>query len=289
MISVLICSTDPVLLQNVLENIDKTMGVPFEILYLDNRTEKKGICEVYNELAQQAQFPYLCFLHEDVIMKTKNWGKVIVGIFLNDGQAALIGIAGCKYKSDYFSGWFSNRKELDCANYTHQYKSGIEKVHLSPTDDHGLQEVVCIDGVFMCCRKEAWRDTRFDDVFLKGFHFYDIDFSMRLARQHKVLVTYDIELIHITSGGDYGNKWVTIAISYHQNRKPVLPFSKIPVDRKMADRNIVTAYMDFLKNYDITFNNKIKWVVLQKLHLFPVYYFAIMKFFLIPLLRNKKN
>ena len=74
MISVLICSIDTELLNNVRTNIAETIGVPFEILYLDNRNEKKGICQVYNELAERARFPYLCFLHEDVILNANDWG-----------------------------------------------------------------------------------------------------------------------------------------------------------------------------------------------------------------------
>jgi hypothetical protein len=291
MISVLICSIDTELLNNVRTNIAETIGVPFEILYLDNRNEKKGICQVYNELAERARFPYLCFLHEDVILNANDWGKEIENIFLTDLNIGLIGIAGCKYKSAYFSGWFSNNKKLDCANYIHRYKNKdiIEKVHLSPSDNNDLQEVVCIDGVFMSCTKKAWDETRFDSSFLKGFHFYDVDFSLRLARHYKVVVTYDIELVHITSGGDYGNAWVEIAIVYHQKMKSSLPYSKIGVDQTHADKNVVIAMADFLKNYKITFGNKIKWIFLQKLYLSPKFYYSILKFFLFSFVRIKRT
>lgn len=287
MISIVICSKDPVLLKNVRENIGETIGVSFEIVYRDNE-ENQGICSVYNQLAQETKYPYLCFLHEDVMIITRDWGKKLVEIFLSNSSIGLIGIAGCKYKSSYFSGWFSNVKELDCANYTHQYQDEVENVHLSPQDDDRLQDVVCIDGVFMCCKKEVWEAHRFDDGFLKGFHFYDIDFSLRVARKHQVAVTYDIELIHITSGGDYGNNWVEIAMSYHLRMKPLLPFSKIAVDQKIADQKIIIATMDFLKNYRISFRNKVKWVMLQKLYFSPVFYYSILKFFFIQLVRSRK-
>lgn len=287
MISIVICSKNPVLLKNVRENISETVGVPFEIVYRDNK-ENQGICSVYNQLAQQTKYPYLCFLHEDVMIKTRDWGKKLIEIFHSDPSIALIGIAGCKYKSAYFSGWFSNVKELDCANYTHQYKDGIEKVHLSPQNDNRLQDVVCIDGVFMCCKKEAWLQDHFDDEFLKGFHFYDIDFSLRIARKNRVVVSYDIELVHITSGGDYGNNWVQIAMLYHMRMKPSLPFSKIAVDQKKADRKLIIATMDFLKNYSISFRNKVKWITLQKLYFSPVFFYSILKFFFIQLVRTRK-
>ena len=280
MISVLICSIHPDLLSNVQENIRKTIGVPFEILVWDNRINGKGICKIYNDLAQKAKFPYLCFLHEDVLLKTQDWGTEIFNIFFNDESIGLIGIAGSKYKSAYFSGWYTSVKELDCANYIHQYEKGTEHVYLSPKDIKINEEVVCIDGVFMCCKKEVWQRNKFDEEFLKGFHFYDIDFSLRIAREYKVVVTYHVELVHITTGGDYGNNWVETAISYHEKMKALLPYSKITFDKKSIDKRIIIVTMDHLKNYKISFSNKIKWVFLQKVFLQPGFYYAIIKFFL---------
>jgi hypothetical protein len=285
MISVIICSIQPELLSDLEKNVSQTIGVPFEILHIDNRTYKKGICQVYNELAAKARFPYVCFLHEDIILKTQNWGKNIENIFVEDADIALIGIAGCKYKSAYFSGWFSNVKELDCANYIHQYKNRIENVYLAPEKSSDEEEVVCVDGVFICCLKEAWQNIMFNDSLLKGFHFYDIDFSLRVSQHYKIVVTYDINLVHITGGGDYGNAWIDTAILYHQSMKSLLPFSKIKVDKKHADRKLIIATLDFLKNYRISFVNKIRWIFLQNLYLFPRYYYSILKFMLYKPLR----
>jgi hypothetical protein len=278
MISVLICSSKPDLLAQVQSNIQNTIGVEYEILYFDNREINKGICGVYNELASKAQFHYLCFLHEDILFETKEWGNKIIEIFSNDPGVGLVGVAGCKYKSAYFSGWFSNVKELDCANYVHQYTTGTENVYLSPTDNNIPEEVVCIDGVFMCSTKEAWKMNQFNEDLLKGFHFYDIDFSLRIAHHFKVVVTYDVQLRHITTGGDYNDNWVQIAIKYHSSKKMELPYSKIDADYKLADRNVIKATLDFLKNYNISFRNKMKWVILQNLYLSPQYYYPILKF-----------
>ncbi len=278
MISVLICSSNPALLKQAQKNIADTIGVDFEILYIDNRQLNKGICSVYNELAARARFPFLCFVHEDVLFETIGWGEKIANIFSTDTSIGLIGVAGCKYKSSYFSGWFSGMTMLDCANYVHQYKSGVERVHLSPSDDDALQAVACVDGVFMCTTKQVWGLNKFDEHFLKAFHFYDIDFSLRIANQYRVVVTYDVILKHITSGGDYGNNWVDLAISYHEHMRNELPYSVGRVDQKAADRSIVIVTLDFLKNYDISLSNKIKWIQKQKLHLSPFYFYPVLKF-----------
>ena len=288
MISVLICSINPGLLQQVSTNIEETIGTEYEIVSIDNRTAGKGICSVYNILAARAKFSYLCFIHEDIKFTEKGWGKALLNNFSSDPDIGLIGVAGSKYKSSYFSGWFANVRELDCANYIHQYERGFEKVYLSPDNDMRLQEVVCIDGVFMCCKRQTWESQRFDEKVLSGFHFYDIDFSLRSAHACKVVVSYNVDLIHITSGGDYGNNWVETAIRYHHLYKNQLPFSKVQVDKKLADKRVVKATLDFLKNYDISFGNKVKWIRFQKLDLFPDLYYDILKLFFYKPLRLKK-
>lgn len=288
MISVLICSVNPVLLKNVQQNIQETIGVPFEILVADNHEAKNGLCHVYNKLAEKAQFDHLCFLHEDVILKTQNWGQKLIEVFSTDQNIGLVGLAGSKYKSGFFSGWYTGVRELDCANYFHQYPSGNEHVFLSPTGTREQEEVVCVDGVMICCRKDVWKQTLFDESLLKGFHFYDIDFSLRVAHQYKVMVTYDIDLVHITTGGDYSNNWVETAILYHTQKKELLPFSKIDFDRKKMDVKIVITTMDHLKNYKISWSNKMKWIFLQKLYLNPVFYYSIAKFLLYQPLGLKK-
>lgn len=287
MLSIIICSNNPELFNQVQKNIQQTIGINYEILYFDNRKINKGICSVYNELAAKSKFSYLCFLHEDILIQTKDWGIKLIEIFSTDDKIGLIGIAGCKYKSQYFSGWFSGLKELDCANYIHQYKNGSEFVHLSPSDSDGLEEVVCIDGVFMCCTKEAWSKNQFNEKLLTGFHFYDIDFSLKIAHSYKVVVTYHLQLTHITTGGDYSSNWINIAIKYHQHKRDELPFSKITVDNSFVDKSVIKTTMDFLKMYHISFRNKIKWVTLQELYLSPAYYYSILKFLFYTPLRLK--
>ncbi|MEJ7740617.1 MAG: glycosyltransferase [Chitinophagaceae bacterium] len=280
MISVLICSANPVLLEQVTASIKDTIGTDFEILHFDNRTDKKGICQVYNELAQHAEFNHLCFVHEDVLFQTHDWGKKLIETFNRNSRVGLIGVAGSKYKSRYFSGWYCNLKELDCSNIVHRYSYGDRRHYLSPDDDREPQEVVCIDGVFMCCKKEVWQKIPFNEKEIKGFHFYDIDLSLRVALQYTVLVTYDIDMIHITRGGDYGNNWLQSAIAFHVIHKSQLPYSILKSVPRKVESIIIRLWLDWLKDFRITFSNKIKWIFMQNLHLHPGNYYSILKFLL---------
>jgi hypothetical protein len=277
MISVLICSINPDFLLQVEANIKQTIGIDFEILYFDNRIEKKGICQVYNDLAMKARFEYLCFVHEDVLFETPAWGKKLLEIFSGNSSIGLIGVAGSKYKSHYFSGWYNNIKELDCANILHRYSYGDRRLFLSPDESQKQQEVVCIDGVFMCCTKDVWQKFKFNDKDFQGFHFYDIDFSLRTAMHYTVIVTFEISLIHFTSGGDFGNNWVQNAFKFH---KLQLPLSSLTNFTGTADNIIVKTWLDWLKNFKITLSNKLHWIFAQKLYLNPGNYYSILKFLL---------
>ena len=107
MISIVICSANKEELGQVSENIRNTVGVVHEIIAIDNRTAGRGICEVYNEGARRARFDILCFMHEDIEMRTAGWGAKVLDIFNQNPQLGLLGIAGGGYKSLAPSSWYN--------------------------------------------------------------------------------------------------------------------------------------------------------------------------------------
>ncbi len=277
MISVIICSVNPTFLAQVSDDINRTIGVACEILNYDNRTENAGICSVYNRLARQALFDCLCFVHEDVLFQTQNWGRNILEAFEKDKDLGVVGLAGAKYKSAFFSGWFTGVQALDCAHYQHQYSTHLEKIFLAPDKSKKHENVVCVDGVFICCRKTVWEKILFNEKKLKGFHFYDLDFSLRAAKIYRLAIDFEISLTHITSGGDYGDKWIDEAINFHYSNSQSLPF---PTEEKFKqyDLQIAKNNLDFLKNFKISSRNRLRWVKLQKLYLYPGLYYSVTKF-----------
>ena len=78
MISIIICSVNNDYLQNIKNNIAETIGTEYEIIAYDNRHTNHVICHVYNLCAAKAKFPYLCFVHEDVELLSKDWGKELI-------------------------------------------------------------------------------------------------------------------------------------------------------------------------------------------------------------------
>lgn len=279
MLSIIVCSVNKQFLNNFKKSTAVTIGVPFELLVWDNKTENKGLCEVYNLMAAKAQYPYLCFCHEDVLFETVNWGHIVIDIFKSNINVGLVGIAGSKYKSNIVSGWFTGIKHFDFYNILH-FTNGKNEVLRSPQHwPEQEQQVACIDGVFMVCKKEVWEQHFFNQTLLRGFHFYDIDFSIRVAAHYSVIVTNRIHLVHITKGGDYGDHWLKEAFIYHNAQKKNLPFSVLPVNAKQVNVIIAKQWLDRLKKEKISFNNKKMLLKLMPVNKLKVGY-SVIKFLL---------
>jgi len=247
MISVLVCSADTDLLSNLKLNIAKTIGTEYEIISYDNRFERKGICTVYNWLAQQAKFDILCFIHEDVKIHTRNWGAILKKI-LDDEEIGLVGISGAVYKSAYPSTWSACSRDLYRTNSIQHFKNKPEPQLSSVNPDQLLySEVAVIDGVFMATRKSVWEKNIFDSANLKGFHGYDIDFSLQVGLQYKLVVSFEILLEHF-SEGNLTKAWLNDSLQVHRKWRKRLPLKVLPVSRAEQRRSDYLSCRSFLVN-----------------------------------------
>ncbi|MGL5730325.1 MAG: glycosyltransferase, partial [Bacteroidales bacterium] len=86
MISFIICSINPEQYIQFERNINQTCGIPFELLKHDNREDKWGLCKVYNYYSKLAKYDIICYIHEDVLFHTVNWGRIIHDFYKNNPQ-----------------------------------------------------------------------------------------------------------------------------------------------------------------------------------------------------------
>ncbi len=225
MVSIIICSVNPVYLVALKTNIAQTIGIPYQIIAIDNAVNKFGICKVYNQGAKQAIYETLCFVHEDVAFATQNWGQIIVN-HLADEKVGLIGLAGGDAKSCVPSSWsipiISNQINI-FQHFKDKSKAAqyIVETHVPNTTK---QQVVALDGVFLCTRKNIFDTFNFDEHTFKGFHGYDIDFSLQVNTQYQVFVIFDLVLHHFSEGTP-DSKWVHSAITLSNKWKKQLPIS----------------------------------------------------------------
>jgi len=206
MISVITCSIKPDICQRMLDSISETVGVEFETIVFDNREKNYGICKAYNEAAKTAKGEYLCFVHEDIVIKTNDWGKELVMFIEQNNNCGVIGIGGGKTVNRNFNGWWSSSKNLfnvyDCcgsgktmafseSDLSHKYKN---------PDNELFSKVVCLDGIFLFVKNDIWENNKFDENTFKDFHFYDADFSFNISQKYQNYVYFGMNIYHYSAG-----------------------------------------------------------------------------------------
>ncbi len=169
---------------------------------------------MYNYGAEKAKYPYLLFVHEDVEFLTADWGKTIEGK-MSEEDCGVVGFAGSKYIHSVISGWFSGHSAFDCSNFHYYYKGKMRHMRHNAFSD--FENVVTLDGLALFVRKDVWRENPFDEQVLKGFHCYDLDFSMHISRSHKNYVSFCVDVLH-KSNGFYDKKWLDASYKLHNDK-----------------------------------------------------------------------
>ena len=245
MLSIIISSYQPDYFTALEKNIAETCGVPYEIIKVDNQGIM-GICEAYNEGAEKAIYDYLLFLHEDVLFETINWGEILTKYFENPNRG-VIGVAGSNYIPNVPFAWWDNF-ENEYRNMQQYIKGGTIREYKLQKDE----KVYSLDGVFMACTKEIFRQYHFDEN-IKGFHSYDLNFSIRVGNVYQNLVSSKIMIRHF-SEGTKNKDWFINLVNYRKTfQKPDLQ----AVDKK-KEAYFFLKYINYLKEFNITAAEKRK-------------------------------
>lgn len=278
MISLIICSTNAAMLQQLYHNVARTIGVPFEWLPFPNGEAGKGICEVYNLQAQKARYEHLVFVHEDVLFETDHWGAAAMEMFRSYD---VWGIAGSNYKSRALSGWATGQPEHDMYNITHFTDNQRVPLQCLPQPRLDSYPAVALDGVLIAATRACWQKVQFNAAVLHGFHGYDVDFSLRcVLAGFKAGITTQINLLHFTDdGGNFGDAWMQATIRSQSKLAAQLPLAA-PNTSSVAEASIIRYWLDFLKNQKISLRNRLYWIWRQKLYLYPLLAYSIVKFLL---------
>lgn len=194
MISLIICSRNSDIPQSLKENIAETIGLEYELIVIDNSKSKYSIFQAYNIGVKRANYPYLCFMHEDILYYTKDWGKIVVGHF-EDEKVGCIGVIGSHCLPETLAYWDNMKPYLSGVvpsvnGITHSFERYREGKTEIP--------VVTVDGMWFCIKKSSFEIIQFDESLYSGFHFYDMDISMQVSQMLKkqVLVVFDILIGH---------------------------------------------------------------------------------------------
>lgn len=209
MLSIIVCSTKSILPSEYVENIRATVGVPYEIISIDNSTGRFSIFEAYNSGIARSSFPYLCFVHEDVKFHTQDWGQKVVD-HLNISNVGVVGVAGGQIATRIpDDSWrtYSVGVNLIQSDRTGKRKSRYEFEPENYTASR--RTAILLDGVFLCMHKDLCESVCFDEM-LSGFHGYDVDICMQaLTAGYTNYVIYDVIIEHFS--------WGRMTKKYYQN------------------------------------------------------------------------
>jgi len=196
-------------LKPFIASLDKSIGIAYEIILIENE-KKYSLTKAYNMGVEKAQYDYLCFVHDDVYFKINNWGERLISLMEQDKTIGLVGVAGTKFKSTYPSalGQSNIIRHLFMRGHIFHWETEYTEFDqsLQPKE---IDDVVCVDGVFLFTKQEVFKYCRFDEELLTHFHGYDIDFSLQVFfNSFRVIVDRGILLDH-HSNGDYSKQNTT--------------------------------------------------------------------------------
>lgn len=218
MLSIIICSRAENISDSLAENIHETIGCAHELIIIDNSKNLYSIYQAYNIGLEQSQGDFICFLHDDINILTKEWGLIVEEVFLKYPNAGLLGIAGGKIKTKMPSTWWDGGRNV--LKIIQHYKNKPKELWNEGFDSKDIVEVANIDGVFMVMKRDE--KIRFDER-LFGFHNYDLNLSiLHHIAGKKILVTNKILIEHFSEG--YQDKqWYESASLFHKYYKNHLP------------------------------------------------------------------
>jgi hypothetical protein len=226
MISVVVCSIDPETCERMMESVDRTIGVEHEFVVHDNRETNWGICKAYNRCAGKAKFPFLAFAHEDLVMDSPGWGKMMIDFCERRSDVGVIGVAGSMLVPKNFVSWGDDPR-FDRYNFWQTAGAPDEWSYFgSNPQNEDFSEVVTLDGVFLFTRKKVWQEYPFDEGTFRRYHLYDADFSVSVSRGYRNFVNQRMFVKHLSrqSGVEIKEYFEELRL-FHRKWFKLLPLS----------------------------------------------------------------
>jgi len=186
-----------------LKHVEKMFSHPkTEILIYEN-DGVNSLPEIYNIGLNDSKYDIVVFIHDDLILETKNITPKIIRLFDKNLDYGIIGIAGT---DNLISGmWWQDRSSMyGIVGHEHEGKRHVN--HYSKGDySENLKQVIVVDGLFMMVHKKRIKHT-FNQQF-EGFHFYDLPICIENHLDGvKIGVTTKIKVTH-KSIGMVNKKW----------------------------------------------------------------------------------
>ena len=180
-----------------------------------------SLTEAYNIILEQSTNDIVVLCHDDIYFEKKNWGSKLLKHFKRNPDYGILGAAGSKYLPKSGMWWEINTEMFGIVNHEKDGKKWTSKY--SESKGSKIDDTIIVDGLFIALNKKNIKKTFNEDV--KGFHFYDVDFSFRnFIEGVKIGVFYDIRITHL-SVGQTNEQWNINRnefVERYKNNLPVL-------------------------------------------------------------------
>jgi glycosyltransferase involved in cell wall biosynthesis len=201
------------------ELLKKSCGVSNpQIIPIENEG-KYSLPEAYNMILEQATNDIVVLCHDDIYFDSKNWGSKILKHFKRSPEYGILGLAGSTQLPLSAKWWEDFSKMKGIVNHEHGGKKWESKYSASLGNQ--IDDVVLVDGLFIALNKKNIKQKFNEEI--KGFHFYDVDFSFRnFIEDVKIGVMYDVRVTH-KSIGETNDQWEQNRIVFAEKHKGLLP------------------------------------------------------------------
>ena len=190
---------------NYLKHVEKMFSHPKTQILIYENDGSSSLPQIYNKGLNDSINDVIVFMHDDLILETKNITPKIIKLFETNPEYGIIGLAGT---DNLLSGtWWQDRTSMyGIVGHEHQGKRHVN-YYSKESYSEKLKEVVIIDGLFMMVHRGRIKHN-FNEEF-EGFHFYDLPFCIdNFLDGVKIGITTKIMVTH-KSIGQINNYWIS--------------------------------------------------------------------------------
>ncbi len=190
--------------ENYLHHVKDTTKYENQIIAFQNNNEI-SLTRFYNKIIKESKNDIIVLCHDDLVFETFDWDEIVIDLF-KENPHGIIGVAGAKLLSESGVWWEHCNPMYGIVN---QIIDGEKVEHKWSHYNENLENMVVIDGLFIALNKN--RIKKYFDEDIKGFHYYDLDFSLsNFLENVKIGLTTKIRLTHFSNG--------TINDSWYENK-----------------------------------------------------------------------
>jgi len=202
------------------EHVLKTSGLRDKIEFIGyTNNGEYSLTEIYDKGLSEAKYDIVVFLHDDIIIETKQWGKKLIKHF-EDSNYGILGVAGGTHLPTSGVWWQTQNTMVGIVNHINNDNKVITSSY-SNDFKNNIIETTMLDGLFFAISKDRIK-YQFDKL-IEGFHFYDIDFTLgNHINGCKVGVIFNIRVTHLSIGVT-NDKWEANRIKFIDKFKDKLP------------------------------------------------------------------